>query len=100
MATKKNNQYQKNYDEIFKNFKGTVIDVEESFASKDFYEETQKENEELEESYKESVRQTKERTKPLASFSKDLQKSIEKRTYKRRKEHATDMSYENESKKP
>lgn len=111
MATKKNNWdgksrpsddlYRKNYDEIFKkNLEGTVINVEESFASKDFYEETQKENEELEESYKESVRQTKERTKPLASFSKDLQKSIEKRTYKRRKEHATDMSYENESKKP
>ena len=100
MAIKKNNQYQKNYDEIFKNFKGTVIDVEESFASKDFYEETQKENEELEESYKESVRQTKERTKPLASFSKDLQESIHKRTYAKRKDHATDISYENESKKP
>ena len=59
----------------------------------------QKENEELEESYKESQRQTKERTKPLASFSKDLQESIHKRTYDKRKDHATDMSYENETKK-
>tara|TARA_R110000765_G_scaffold62082_1_gene120418 strand:+ start:309 stop:644 length:336 start_codon:yes stop_codon:yes gene_type:complete len=110
MATKKekwdgrsrpsNDQYQKNYDEIFKkNLEGSVINLEESFTSKDFYEETQKENEELEESFKESQRQTKERTKPLASFSKDLQESIKKRTYAKRKDHATDMSYENESKK-
>ena len=56
----------------------------------------EKENKELEESYKESVRQTKERTKPLASFSKDLQESIHKRTYNKRKDHATDISYENE----
>jgi|TARA_R110001606_G_scaffold273333_1_gene421833 hypothetical protein len=56
----------------------------------------QKENEELEESYRESQRQTKERTKPLASFSKDLQESIHKRTYNKRKDHATDISYENE----
>ena len=59
----------------------------------------QKEDEELEESYKESVRQTKERTDPLKNFSKDLQESIHKRTYDKRKDHATDMSYENESKK-
>jgi len=58
-----------------------------------------KEDEELEESYKESVRQTKERTDPLKNFSKDLQESIHKRTYDKRKDHATDMSYENESKK-
>ena len=56
----------------------------------------EKENKELEESYKESVRQTKERTKPLANFSKDLQKSIHKRTYKKLKDHGTDISYENE----
>tara|TARA_R110002051_G_C8418431_1_gene451363 strand:+ start:118 stop:357 length:240 start_codon:yes stop_codon:yes gene_type:complete len=78
MATKKeNNKYQKNYDEIF----------------------GQKEIKELEESYKESVRQTKERTNPLKNFSKDLQESIHKRTYDKLKDHATDMSYENESKK-
>jgi len=78
MATKKeNNKYQKNYDEIF----------------------GQKEIKELEESYKESVRQTKERKNPLKNFSKDLQESIHKRTYEKRKDHATDMSYENESKK-
>ena len=59
----------------------------------------QKENEELEESYKESVRQTKERTDPLKNFSKDLQESIKKRMYKKIKDYATDMSYENESKK-
>ena len=58
-----------------------------------------KEDEELEESYKESVRQTKERTDPLKNFSKDLQESIHKRTYDKLKDHATDMSYENESKK-
>jgi len=57
-----NDLYRKNYDEIFKkNLEGTVINLEESFISRDFYEETQKEKEELEESYKESVRQTKER---------------------------------------
>ena len=58
-----------------------------------------KEDEELEESYKESVRQTKERTDPLKNFSKDLQESIHKRTYEKRKEYATDMSYENEPEK-
>ena len=52
----------KNWNEIFKkNLEGSVINVEESFTSKDFYEETQKEKQELEESYKESRRQTKER---------------------------------------
>ena len=57
-----NDMYRKNYDEIFKkNLEGTVINIETSFTSKDFYEETQKEKKELEESYKESVRQTKER---------------------------------------
>ena len=59
----------------------------------------QKELKELEESFKESRRQTAERTKPLANFSKDLQDSIKKRTYEKRKDYATDMSYENESKK-
>ena len=78
MATKKeNNKYQKNYDEIF--------------GKKDI--------KELEESYKQSLKNKKERTKPLASFSKDLQESIHKRTYAKRKDHATDISYENESKK-
>ena len=78
MATKKeNDKYQKNYDEIF----------------------GQKEIRELAESFKESQRQTAERTKPFANFSKDLQKSIHKRTYEKIKDHATDMSYENESKK-
>ena len=57
-----NDMYRKNYDKIFKkNLEGTVINLEESFTSKDFYEETQKEKKELEESYKESVRQTNER---------------------------------------
>ena len=57
-----NDTYRKNYDEIFKkNLEGSVINVEESFTSRDFYEETQKEKKELEESYKESVRQTNER---------------------------------------
>ena len=57
-----NDSYRKNYDEIFKkNLEGTVINIETSFTSKDFYEETQKEKKELEESYKESTRQTKER---------------------------------------
>tara|TARA_R100000951_G_C2517381_1_gene142303 strand:+ start:290 stop:556 length:267 start_codon:yes stop_codon:yes gene_type:complete len=87
MATKKNNwdgrsrpsndKYQKNYDEIF----------------------GKKEIQELKESYKQSLRNKKERADPLANFNEDLQESIHKRTYKRRKEHATDMSYENESKK-
>ena len=86
MATKKNwdgrsrpsnDRYQKNYDEIF----------------------GKKENDELAECYKEAKRQTKERTKPLESFSEDLQESIHRRTYKIRKDHATDMSYENETKK-
>ena len=57
-----NDKYRKNYDEIFKkNLEGTVINLEESFTSKDFLEEAEKEKKELEESYKESVRQTKER---------------------------------------
>ena len=57
-----NDMYRKNYDKIFKkNLEGTVINLEESFTSKDFYEETQKEKQQLEESYKESVRQTNER---------------------------------------
>ena len=57
-----NDKYRKNWDKIFKkNLEGSVINVEESFTSKDFYEETQKEKKELEESYKESVRQTNER---------------------------------------
>mgnify|MGYP003143670344 CR=1 FL=1 len=54
--------YRKNWDEIFKkNLEGSVINIEESFISKDFYEETQKEKKELEESYQESRRQTNER---------------------------------------
>ena len=78
MATKKeNDKYQKNYDEIF----------------------GQKELQELEESYKQSLRNKKERTDPLANFSEDLQESIHKRTYKKLKDHATDISYENETKK-
>jgi len=57
-----NDLYRKNWDKIFKkNLEGSVINVEESFTSKDFYEETQKEKKELEESYQESVRQTNER---------------------------------------
>ena len=57
-----NETYRKNWNEIFKkNLEGSVINVEESFTSRDFYEETQKEKKELEESYKESVRQTNER---------------------------------------
>ena len=57
-----NERYRKNWNKIFKkNLEGSVINVEESFTSKDFYEETQKEKKELEESYKESVRQTNER---------------------------------------
>ena len=43
-----NDLYRKNYDKIFK-------------KNLDFYEETQKEKQELEESYQESVRQTNER---------------------------------------
>ena len=62
-----NDMYRKNYDEIFKkNLEGTVINIEESFISKDFYEETQKEKQELEESYKESRRQTEERKNFIA----------------------------------
>ena len=57
----------------------------------------QKENDELAESYKESRRQTAERTEgPLDSFSKDIHDSINKRTYKKEKDHGTDISYENE----
>ena len=57
-----NETYRKNWNKIFKkNLEGSVINVEESFTSKDFYEETQKEKKELEESYQESLRQTKER---------------------------------------
>ena len=52
---------------------------------KDFYEETQKEKQELEESYQEAKRQTEERKEkerhadPLDSFSEDLQNSIKER---------------------
>tara|TARA_R110000751_G_scaffold261598_1_gene360891 strand:- start:466 stop:801 length:336 start_codon:yes stop_codon:yes gene_type:complete len=110
MATKKTNwdgrsrpsgdKYRKNYDEIFgKNLEGTVINIGETFTSKDFLDQAEREKKELEESYQEAKRQTKERTKPFKSFSKDLQESIHKRTYNKRKEHATDMSYENESKR-
>ena len=57
-----NDNYRKNWDKIFKkNLEGTVINIETSFTSKDFYEETQKEKKELEESYQESRRQTNER---------------------------------------
>ena len=57
-----NDLYRKNWDKIFKkNLEGSVINVEESFTSRDFYEETQKEKQELEESYQESRRQTNER---------------------------------------
>ena len=57
-----NETYRKNWNEIFKkNLEGSVINVEESFTSRDFYEETQKEKQELEESYQESRRQTNER---------------------------------------
>ena len=81
--------YRNNWNQIFKkNLEGSVINIEESFISKDFYEETQKEKQELEESYKESLRQTQERkakerlTGPIDSFSEDLQNSIEKRKEK------------------
>ena len=57
-----NETYRKNWNKIFKkNLEGSVINVEESFTSRDFYEETQKEKQELEESYQESRRQTNER---------------------------------------
>ena len=57
-----NDTYRKNWDEIFKkNLQGTILNIEESYKSPDFYEETQKEKQELEESYQESLRQTKER---------------------------------------
>ena len=57
-----NDSYRKNYDEIFKkNLQGTILNIEESYKSPDFYEETQKEKQELEESYQESLRQTNER---------------------------------------
>ena len=57
-----NDRYRKNWNKIFKkNLEGSVINVEESFISKDFYEEAEREKQELEESYKESQRQTNER---------------------------------------
>jgi len=57
-----NDLYRKNYDEIFKkNLEGTVINLEESFISRDFYEETQQEKKELEKSYQQSLRNKKER---------------------------------------
>ena len=57
-----NDTYRNNWNKIFKkNLEGSVINVEESFISRDFYEETQKEKKELEESYQESTRQTQER---------------------------------------
>ena len=57
-----NDTYRKNWNKIFKkNLEGSVINVEESFTSKDFYEEAEREKKELEESYQESRRQTNER---------------------------------------
>ena len=57
-----NDTYRKNWNKIFKkNLEGSVINVEESFTSKDFYEEAEREKQELEESYQESRRQTNER---------------------------------------
>tara|TARA_R100001244_G_scaffold75602_1_gene60236 strand:+ start:460 stop:729 length:270 start_codon:yes stop_codon:yes gene_type:complete len=57
-----NETYRNNWDKIFKkNLEGSVINIEESFTSKDFYEEAEREKQELEESYKESRRQTEER---------------------------------------
>ena len=57
-----NDMYRKNWNKIFKkNLEGSVINVEESFTSKDFYEEAEREKQELEESYQESRRQTNER---------------------------------------
>ena len=81
--------YRNNWNQIFKkNLEGSVINIEESFISKDFYEEAEREKQELEESYQESQRQTKERKEkerhigPLDSFSDDLQKSINERKEK------------------
>ena len=54
-----------------------------------------KEIDELKESLDESIRAKKERD-PLKNFSKDLKESINKRTYKKEKDHGTDISYENE----
>ena len=57
-----NETYRKNWNKIFKkNLEGSVINLEESFTSKDFYEEAEREKQELEESYQESRRQTNER---------------------------------------
>ena len=57
-----NDTYRKNWNKIFKkNLEGSVINLEESFTSKDFLEEAEKEKKELEESYQESKRQTNER---------------------------------------
>ena len=84
-----NDTYRNNWNKIFKkNLEGSVINIEESFTSRDFYEETQKEKQELEESYQESRRQTQERkakerlTGPIDSFSEDLQNSIKERKEK------------------
>ena len=65
MATKKTNwdgrsrpsgdKYRKNYDEIFgKNLEGTVINIGETFTSKDFLDQAEREKKELEESYQEA----------------------------------------------
>ena len=57
-----NDNYRKNWDKIFKkNLEGSVVNIETSFTSKDFYEEAEREKQELEESYQESRRQTNER---------------------------------------
>ena len=54
----------------------------------------EKENKELEESYKESRRQTEERKSK--EWIEGYNESIKKRTYKKLKDHGTDISYENE----
>ena len=54
----------------------------------------EKENKELAESYKESRRQTEERKSK--EWIEGYNESIKKRTYKKLKDHATDISYENE----
>ena len=46
ITTKK---YKENYDRIFKNKKGSVLNTEKSFVSKDYSEEEEKELEKLEE---------------------------------------------------
>jgi hypothetical protein len=46
ITTKK---YKENYDRIFKNKKGSVLNINQSFVSKDYSEEEEKELEKLEE---------------------------------------------------